>query len=318
MLHTSLLKDRIRNSVAFYTYTISMSFRHTTKQSVRSQEWLRSRAVKALDNDRQILCSSVYTNTYGIDLPDTSIEILNNIVSPLTGHASHPSSDRRSVYTICAGEYDRYMRFRLCFIQPEVSSATAQTSSMYSHIFTRARAEVTKELNNPAPGGIQVSTEKCQVTGRLSPYIVERSGLTNEVEWTYCNASKSRLVYIITTSASTSLMSPTKDTIMIYQSFSVHECAIVYMGSMNCFKVTASPGPDDQTEKANKSTCVFLYCDGSFKVAGTPQKAYKVCMLLRDTIIRAHTSYMHGKLIETLAPSSDAGADASTSTQRVR
>lgn len=307
----------VRNSVALYTRIANMSFRHTTKQNVRSQEWLRSRAVRALDDDRQILCASVYTNTYGVDLPSTSIAILDNIVSPLTGHVSQPTRDRRSVFTVCAGEYEGCMRFRLCFIQPEVSSATAQTSSMYSHIFARARAEVMKELNNPAPGGIQVSTEKCQVTGRLSPYTVERSGLSGEVEWTYCNASKSRFVYVVTTPSGSSMMSPTKATITVYQSFCVPDCAIVYMGSMSCFKVTASPGPEDQTEKANKSTCMFLYCDGSFKVAGTPQKAYKVCKLLRDTIMRAHTSYMHGKLIETLVPSTNAGADASARTYGV-
>lgn len=294
-----------------------MSFRHTTKQNVRSQDWLRSRAVKALDDDRQLLCSSVYTNTYGAELPSTSVDILDNVVSPLTGHASRPTVDRRSVFTVCVGEYEGYMRFRLCFIQPEVSSATAQTSSVHSHIFARARSEVSKELNNPAPGGIQVSTEKCQVTGRLSPYTVERSGLTGDVEWTYCNASKSRFVYIVTTMDGVSMMSPTRATITIYQSFSVPGCAIVYMGSMSGFKVTASPGPEDQTEKANKSTCMFLYCDGSFKVAGTPQKAYKVCKLLRDTIVRAHSSYMHGKLIETLVPFTNAGADAPTRFQGV-
>jgi hypothetical protein len=174
-----------------------------------------------------------------------------------------------------------------------------------------------RELNNPAPGGIQISTEKCQVTGRLSPYTVERSGLSSSVEWTYCNASKSRFVYVVTSKDGVSLMSPTKATITVYQSFSVPECAIVYMGSMNCFKVTASPGPDDQTERANKSTCMFLYCDGSFKVAGTPHKAYKVCKLLRDTIIAAHASYMHGKLIETLVPSTNAGAEASARTYRI-
>lgn len=283
-------------------------FRHTTKQQVRSQDWLRNKAVRALDSDRQILCSSVYSNTYDTALPDTSVDILNNIVSPLTGHEAVPTPNRRSVFTVCAGEYENAIRFRLCFLQPEVSSATAQSSSRYAQVFVRARNEVTRELNNPAPGGINVSSEKCQVTGRLAPYTIERSGLTPDVNWTYCNASKSRFVYVLTSENGAMIMSPSKSTIVVYQSFASDDCAMVYMKSMRCFKITASPGAGDQSEQANKSTCMFLYCDGSFKVAGTPHKAYKVCQLLRDTILRAHTSYMHGKILETLVPSGDAGA----------
>lgn len=298
----------VATRVANITPGVDMSFRHTTKQYARSQDVLRSRAVRALDEDRQILCKSVYMNTYGVDLPPTSVDILSNIVSPLTGHAAEPTVDRRSIFTVCAGEYSNGLRFRVCFLQPEVSSATAQSSSMYASSFVHARADATKALNNPAPGGIHVSAEKCQVTGRLAPYTVSESGLAYKVEWTYCNASKSRFIYLVTSGNGTVLMSPTRATISVYQSFCADDCAIVYMSSMRCFKVTASPSADDQTERANKSTCIFLYCDGSFKVAGTPHKAYKVCRLMRETMLRAHSSYMHAKLIETLVPSHEAGA----------
>lgn len=294
-----------------------MSFRHTTKQSARSQEWLRARADKALTKDRQLLCTSVYLNTYGINLPSPSVQILDYIISPLTGNASRTDSDRRPLFTVCIGEYQNATRFRLCFLQPEVASATAQTKSAYIHILNSSRSELMSELHNPSPGGIQKSSEKCQVTGRLAPYVIERSGLGSETQWTYCNACKSRFVYIVTTTKAQYVMAPTVRTIQMYQSFAVDDCAIVYMNSMSCFKVTASPSRYDQGDTANKSTCMFLYCDGSFKITGTPHKAYKVCELLRETIIRAHTSGMHTRLMGSLTRISDAPGDTDSTPNRV-
>lgn len=277
-------------------------FRHSTKQNVRSQEWLRKRAVKALDNDRQVLCDSIYDNTYATDLPATSVDILNNVVVPLTGCNSFACKERRKIFSVFVLEYEQAARVRLSFIQPEVSSATANTSSAFSSLLNNARSRLVSKLNNPSPGRISTSSEKCQVAGRLAPYIVEESGLSGSVSWSYCNASKSRFLYSVTTPGDVKLMSLTKDTISIYQGFCVEDCAIVYVPTTRCFKVTASPDSTDSGEDPNKSTCIFLYCDGTFKVLGTPHKGYKVCKLFRDTMIRAHTSTMHSRILDTLVP----------------
>lgn len=287
-------------------------FRHSTKQNVKSQQSLKRQATRALNNDRQILCSSVYSNTYEMKLPDTSVEILNNIVAPLTGCNSEPSKHTRKVFTVTVLEYGDNKRVRICFVQPEVSSATASTSSSFSSVLNNARAKLLRIPNNPSPGRIATSTEKCQVAGRLAPYIVEDSGLPSPVSWSYCNASKSRFLYVVTSPGSLKLMSLTKETISIYQGFCVPDCAIVYVPTTRCFKVTASPEEEDVSEDPNKSTCIFLYCDGTFKVLGTPHKAYKVCKLFRDTVIKAHGSSMHSKILCTLSIAENIGSQQSS------
>lgn len=112
---------------------------------------------------------------------------------------------------------------------------------------------------------------------------------------------------MVTSPGDVKLMSLTKETIAIYQGFCVQDCAIVYIASTKCFKITAAPDEDDRSENLNKSTCMFLYCDGTFKVLGTPHKSYKVCKLFRDTVIRAHRSSMHLRILSTLCIAKNIG-----------
>lgn len=285
-------------------------FRHSTKQNVRTQDHLRKVASKALDKDRQILCDSVYTNTYDTTLPEPSVSMLDNVVVPLTGCSSSTSRDTRLIHTIALFDYQGMSRVRMCFLQPEVSSATAVTSSSYAGVMNNSRASVAKELNNPSLGTITASKEKCQIAGRLSPYIVERSGLSQSVTWSYFNASKSRMFYCVSSPDGYEMMSMTKETISLYQSFAdPRDCAMVYVSSMKCFKVTASPEETDINDNPNKSTCIFLYCDGTFKVLGTPEKSYKVCMHFRRAVIGAHSSSMGSAIYRSLVPFNDVGTD---------
>lgn len=283
-------------------------FRHSTKQNVRSQEYLRKTASAALDKDRQLLCESIYENTYNVRLPQSSIAMLNNIVMPLTGCNSAVGGDTRVIYTLSKFMYEGEFMLRMCFIQPEISSATAVMSSAHSENLNRARSQVICELNNPSPGRIAVSREKCQVAGRLSPYIIERAGAGSIAEWSYFNASKSRIYYVMSSREDVSLMSMTKETVSMYQSFCVGDCSIVYESNMRCFKITASPDDTDTDESPNKSTCIFLYSDGTFKVLGTPHKSYKVCALFRNTILRAHSSSMSTVIASSLVPLEEPGS----------
>ena len=162
-------------------------FRHTTEQNVRSQERLRKGAA-ALERDWQILCDSVYDNTYSTPLPETSKKMLDNIVVPLTGCNSEFQGDTRLIYTVALFDHAQELRVRVCFIQPEVSSSTATMSSLHSSSLNTARSDIVSELNNLSPGRICTSKGKCQVAGRISPYVVERSGLDSAAEWSYLNA----------------------------------------------------------------------------------------------------------------------------------
>jgi hypothetical protein len=277
-------------------------YRHTQKQTVRTQEWLSKRAVNTLDGQRQELCNSIYTNTYERDLPQSSIDMLSNVVLPLTGCRSNPNPHTRSIFTVCTMQYNEHSRYRLCFIQPEIASATAHVPQSYTSMISRVKGRLLKELNNPAPASISSSAETCQVQGRMAPYIIDGAGATGVARWAFCNAAKSRFVYIVSSQKGVDTMSLTKEAIQIVQSFCVEDCAIIYMGAMNCFKITAAPDEEDRGNKPNKSTCMFLYCDGVFKAVGTPHKIFKVCRLLRESIIAAHKSYMHKRLVESLVP----------------
>ncbi|CBY01408.1 predicted protein [Plenodomus lingam JN3] len=75
-------------------------FRHSTKQNVRSQENLRKSASTALDRHRQLLCNTVYENTYSTTLPEPSKEMINNIVVSLTGCNSKVCGKTRRLYTV--------------------------------------------------------------------------------------------------------------------------------------------------------------------------------------------------------------------------
>jgi hypothetical protein len=227
---------------------------------------------------------------------------------PLTGCHSETGTERRLIYTVAKFDETGGSRLRVSFIQPEVSSATAVTSPLHSELLNKARSRITGKLNNPSPGRIAVSKEKCQVAGRISPYVVEEAGLAASVEWSYFNASKSRIFYLLSSLEGVELMSMTRETISIYQGFTVKDCAIVYASDMRCFKVTAAPEDAETDECPNKSTSIFLYCDGTFKVLGTPHKSYKVCALLRETMVRAHLSSMSSKIASSLVPLEEPGS----------
>lgn len=275
-------------------------FRHTTKQTVRSQDSLRQKANKALDKDKQILCDSVYSQTYDTPLPRASVEMLDNIIGPLTGFHSQTDPESRKIYVLCSLSYSE-KRIRVCFIQPEISTATAGTRYANEAALSASRRSMSLWVNNPVPARITTSKEKCQVAGRASPYVVSRAGLDSGVKWTYFNAAKSRILYYMCQETGVTVMSMTKETVLLYQCFCVEGCAIVYSNSTNCFKVTASP-LDSSTDASNSNSGIFLYCDGSFKVLGTPSKVHPVCKLLRDTIVRCHLSHMHSRALSSLVP----------------
>lgn len=292
-------------------------FRHTTKQSVRSQTYLEEKALKSFDSQRQIFCDSVYDTTYGLPLPQGSLEILSNIVTPLTGCECNPSADARLVFTVlrevyrCSSfninnkNYDGVFALRVCFVQPEVSSATCHTDVSYVDHLNVARTQFESMPNNPSVPYLKKSTSKCEVQGRSSPYIVDLAGLSGLVRWDYCNAAKSRFFYVLSFKGGSEILHMSYGTMTIYSSFSPKDCGIVYQTSSKCFKITASPESSDQGDTPNKSTCIFLYCDGSFKVVGTPYKAYKVCQLFREAMIKAHSSPMIRSIVESLViPSS--------------
>ena len=272
-------------------------FRRTTKPTSRSQGWLSKTAAKALDADRQIPCDSIYDNTYGVELPEPSVEMLRNVIQPLSFNSSFPCPKTRAIHTVFRLLYHNELVVRMCFLQPEVSTSTATTSSIHSVALSSPRSAMMEMKNNPSPCGIRSSSTKCQVTGRMSPYVVSNAGLTNDVSWTYFNASKSRFLFIVTSGNGQEMLRPTKDTISLYKGFVPRECAMTYVTDMRCFKVTASPDAGDEGTNPNKSTCIFLSCDGSFEVVGTPRKSYKPCSLLAQAITGAHSSFMSAKIL---------------------
>lgn len=260
---------------------------------------MKADATRALDNSKQIPCPSVYLHTYGVILPTTSVQILDCIVPPLTNGVSCPSRVSRRVHTVASFDYDE-MSVRMCFVQPEISCATATCPSSLGDSMFRAREIVMRSLSNPSPGGLQISGSKCQVKGRISPYVVECSGLSPHVTWTYCNAAKARFFYIVTTATECTVMYMSRETVSLYESYSPDDCAMVYAPGTRCNKITVSPPDSDMSSDPGKSTCMFLYTDGSFKVTGVPQRAHRVCEAFRETVVKAHCSPMHRQIMKSL------------------
>ena len=81
---------------------------------------------------------------------------------------------------------------------------------------------------------------------------------------------------------------------------------MMYASEMRCFKATVSPEESDMAVNPNKSTCIFLYYDGAFKVLGTPYKSYKVCSLLRGT---THCSHMYSAIVASRISLDESGPE---------
>ncbi len=55
----------------------------------------------------KIMCKDIYENTYGLPLPESSKEMLRNIVLSLTTCEAEPSTSQRSVFTVWRAIYER-------------------------------------------------------------------------------------------------------------------------------------------------------------------------------------------------------------------
>ncbi len=113
---------------------------------------------------------------------------------PLTRCEATATPEIRLVFTIARYAYDRSFILRICFIQPDVYSVTTYMSSIYASSANMARKEVFETLPNLASGKIRVSVDKCEVAGRIAPYVISKAGLKGKTSWDYCNAARSRLV----------------------------------------------------------------------------------------------------------------------------
>ena len=74
-------------------------------------------------------------------------------------------------------KYQDGKRIRICFVQQNVSNATANISSSYCSVMNYVRSRLVKAHNNPTSARIAAAAEKSQTAGRPAQYIVEDSGL---------------------------------------------------------------------------------------------------------------------------------------------
>lgn len=275
-------------------------FRHTTKQQVRTQESLRRAANKALDSSTGVENEDIYAQTFDRDLPPSSLNILDNVILPLTGNNCNCTKDRRQFFTIGVWQSDSSSRLRLVFIQPELSTAMANTKSEHSSPLSTARAQILKWHNHPDSGGFLKSDSKCQIQGRISPYVVDNAGYTGMVSWDHCNVTRSRLVFLFTAVERCELFTLSSRSLEILRTFVPSYCKIVYVESMRAYKLTATPDDHVTNVDANKNSCIFLFGDGSFKVLGRVNDVAKPCAGLKETFSRVMSSNLWRQFIDTL------------------
>ena len=145
------------------------------------KDLIRKQATITPHETRQSLCDSIYTNTYDVNLPRTSVEVLDNERSPLLGCQSRANGNSRKFFTVAVLQYQDGKRIRICFMQLKVSNATANTSSSYCSVMNYVRSRLVKAHNNSTPVRIAAAAEKSQAAGRPAQYIVGNSGLAGLV-----------------------------------------------------------------------------------------------------------------------------------------
>lgn len=250
--------------------SLSSIFRSSKTRSSRSQNQLLSRSLKLKqdyyhdDSNR-----SIYQCTYDISMPLASVQILQPLMSGLVGGRPRVNADIRDTHTVglwIAGSSGIY---RCCFVQPEISTATAST---LAHRYERAKLAthiVSENINGAAPSTVTCHRKRIQISGRLAPYVVAEMDV--DCDWTFANIAKSRFIFICTDDNGSHIVGMTRRSLTILRAHKPHNIAIIDDVSTKAYKITARPVGHIQGDEPNKNTCMVVYPDGAFKVTGKPE-----------------------------------------------
>lgn len=274
-------------------------FRHTTKQRALEQATLRADALRTLANQEDERCDSYRELTYGLMMPITSKSLLTPVMNGLCNGCRGVDLTERRLHTVGMWTSDSCEVARLCFVQPEVVTCTANVGVHYYDTLNEALPDVQRLCNFAKPCGIIRHTGVCQVIGRMTPFLIDYCGLGLEVRWAHVNIMGSRFILSRTTASGTNYYSFTLDTLELIRPFAEPDGAFVKLSNNKSFKLTCSPVQSD-TEAPNKNTCIIFQSDGSFRVQGLPSATGRVCRVFRLCIERVSKSAVWGMFLHSM------------------
>ena len=275
-------------------------FRSTTKHDVRSQDELRSLALKSFTRTEDTHNNDIYATTYGIELPRGSLELLNKVILGLTCNCSTANSSRRTMHTMIRGKLGDTSIIRICFLQPEVVTSTAHLPPHLNDDLVREQTVFVSAPPFPSPGRVRKLSRVSEVSGRLSPYIVEAASLNSVATWSYSNITRSKFVLTLTTHYSYQCMGMTYDSIRIISSFKDPNVSFRYDENLRHFCANISPPEGKGVLGVGNNTSLIVYSDGSFRVNGSPSASYDVCRAFSDCVTRLFSSAMMEVFLKSL------------------
>ena len=162
-------------------------YRTTKTRNARSQDQLRSSLLIHKQSIVKKSGPSPYHQTYGIPLPQPTIDLLTPVVSGLAEANAGINPEFRSLYTIGIWREDTSTIYRCCFIQPELASCTCSVPSAWKSTVENALDTVSSNLPGAMPCTLSTRTKLPQLSGRMTPYLVD--ALQFKVSWGFANVS---------------------------------------------------------------------------------------------------------------------------------
>jgi hypothetical protein len=274
-------------------------FRHTKTRNNRTQAALQSSYLQykqQKDSNEDTIPS--YHQTYNIELPQCSINILEPIIAALSPEDSTINLNTRKLHTIGLWYEDTTTILRCCFIQPEISSATCSFGLSYYNNANTILKSVCDKLPDAPPSRLIKHKVSCQLSGRMTPYII--SDMKCTVNWGFANISKSYFLFLITTVKGIRILYFTKNSITILKEYFPSYSVCVYDVKSSSFKVTVEPDKSNKMNEPNKNTCLCIYNDGSFRFQGHPLIMPKISRSFREAIISISKSIVWESFINSL------------------
>lgn len=274
--------------------TVTMSsktslFRTSKTRNSRSQQQLRSNLLaykqssyKHQSKDPQ------YHQTYGIDLPDTSVKLLQPVINAFTGAYNPVNKERRELFTVTLLREGTDVIYRCCFIQPEIASAACSFAAAWKPTVNDVLVEITDQFPDATPCTLSTAQRYPQLSGRMVPYVVEF--LPHNVNWGFVNICKSYMLFIRTDEHRSLLMAVSRECMKILTPFFPDYSACVFDSKTSSYKITVTPEQSVNMNEPNKNSCMYIYGDGSFRLQGHPDRLPRVCESFRNAIIEISKS----------------------------
>lgn len=297
VLHaTALLLSQLRR----YKMSQASLFRSSKTRSTKSQDQLLSQSLKYKQvvnpNTDQ---SDIYECTYGIPMPNSSVQLLQPLVSGLVGGMPKISTDVRDTHTIGLWTIASSAVYRCCFIQPELSSATACAPAYRYRDAVLSTHIVSEEIGGATSSRVTKHSHRIQLSGRMVPYVVDHMNI--RCDWSFVNISKSRFLFICTDENGSHLASFSKKSMEMLKPHTPDNVAYVFEAGTSAYKITARPPGVSRADEANKNTCMLLYADGAFKATGKPDAMKDIGAGFRHAILSIASSPSWPLFVKSLA-----------------